>query len=177
MYFSDPVHNIAQFGLKVGDHVADLGAGTGHHTLEMAKLVEMPGKVYAVDVQGDLLKELVSRARNEHLVNIIPVVADIEREHGTGISEGALDAALIANALFQVEDKFAFLKEAFRILRDGGELLVIDWSESFGGMGPSEKYVISEDSLMEIAEEVGFEYNRSIGAGEHHYGLIFRKPA
>jgi ubiquinone/menaquinone biosynthesis C-methylase UbiE len=175
MYFSDPGHNIAQFGLSVGDQVVDLGTGTGHHALAAARVVEMPGKVYAVDIQKDLLKELMTRARKEGMVNIVPVAADIEKPHGTGLESGSMDAAVIANALFQVEDKFAFLKEAHRLLREGGELLVVDWSESFKGMGPSEKHVLTEDSLTDIAEEIGFTLDRTIGAGEHHYGLIFRK--
>jgi ubiquinone/menaquinone biosynthesis C-methylase UbiE len=173
MYFSDPEHNVAQFGLHAGDHVADLGAGTGHHSLELAKIVDVSGRVYAVDLQKDLLKELSDRARDEGLVNIIPIVADIEKPKGTGLESGSMDACLIANALFQVEDQFAFLKEAFRILKPQGEMLVIDWNDSYKGMGPPEKNVLKKDSLVEMAEEIGFKFNRTIGAGEYHYGLIF----
>ena len=175
MYFSDPEHNVAQFGLRVGDHVADLGAGVGHHALALAKVVDVSGKVYAVDLQKELLKELVVRAREAGLVNIVPIVADIEKPKGTGLEENSMDAILISNTLFQSDDRFAFLKEAYRILKPNGEALVIDWNESFKGMGPSEKYVFSKDSLNEMAEEVGFVLDRTIGAGEHHYGLIFKK--
>lgn len=173
MYFSDPEHNVAQFGLQVGAHVADLGAGTGHHSLKLAKVVDISGKVYAIDLQKDLLKELSVRAREEGFANIVPIVGDIEKLKGTGLEDGSMDACLIANVLFQVEDQFAFLKETLRILKPGGEVLIIDWSESFKGMGPSEKHVLTKDSLMEMALEVGFEFDRTIGAGEHHYGLIF----
>jgi len=173
MYFSDPEHNVAQFGLRVGDHVADLGSGTGHHSIELAKIVDVSGRVYAVDLQKDLLKELVVRAREEGFANIIPIVADIEKPKGTGLESGSMDACVIANALFQVGDQFAFLKEAFRILKPQGELLVIDWIGSFKGMGPPEKNVLKKDSLIEMAGEIGFKLNRTIGAGEYHYGLIF----
>ena len=175
MYFSDPAHNIAQFGLRVGDHVADLGAGVGHHALSLAKVVDVSGKVYAVDLQKELLKELIARAREVGVINIIPIVADIEKPKGTGLEENSMDAVLISNILFQCDDRFAFLKEAFRILKPNGEALIIDWNESFKGMGPSEKHVLSKDSLTEMAEEVGFVPDRTIGAGEHHYGLIFKK--
>jgi ubiquinone/menaquinone biosynthesis C-methylase UbiE len=173
MYFSDPEHNVAQFGLRVGDHVADLGAGTGHHSLHLAKIVDVSGKIYAIDIQKELLKELSVRARQEGLLNIIPIVADIEKPKGSGLEDGSMDACLIANVLFQVEDKFAFLKEAFRILKPHGEVLIIDWNDSFKGMGPPEKNILKKDSLIEMAQEIGFELDRTIGAGEHHYGLIF----
>lgn len=175
MYFSDPAHNVAQFGLGVGDHVADLGAGVGHHAVALAKVVDVSGKVYAVDLQKELLKELMVRAREAGVVNIVPIVADIEKPKGTGLEENSMDAVIISNVLFQSADKFSFLKEAFRILKQNGRALIIDWNESFKGMGPSEKDVLSKDSLTEIAEEVGLVLDRTIGAGEHHYGLIFKK--
>ncbi|MEX0933563.1 MAG: class I SAM-dependent methyltransferase [Candidatus Paceibacterota bacterium] len=175
MYFSDPAHNVAQFGLRVGDHVADLGAGVGNHSVALAKVVDISGKVYAVDLQKELLKELMVRAREAGVVNVVPIVADIEKPKGTGLEEGSMDAVLISNTLFQSEDRFAFLKEAHRILKSNGEALIIDWAHSFKGMGPSEKHVVSKDSLIEMAGEVGFALDRTIGAGEHHYGLIFKK--
>jgi ubiquinone/menaquinone biosynthesis C-methylase UbiE len=175
MYFSDPAHNVAQFGLRVGDLVADLGAGVGHHALALAKAVDVSGKVYAVDLQKELLKELMVRARDAGVINIVPIAADIEKPKGTGLEENSVDAVLISNALFQSSDRFAFLKEAFRILKPSGEALIIDWNESFKGMGPSEKLLVSKDALNEIAEEVGFTFDRTIGAGDHHYGLIFKK--
>jgi len=175
MYFSDPEHNVAQFGIHIGDHVADLGTGAGHYALALAKAVEISGKVYAVDIQKDLLKELAVRAHEVGVPNILAIAADIEKSHGTGLEDESVDAALTANALFQVEEKFAFLKEAFRILKKGGRILVIDWKGSFRGIGPPEKYIFSEDSLQDLMEEIGFTFIRTIDAGEYHYGLIFKK--
>lgn len=175
MNFSDPERNISQLGLKVGDIAIDLGTGIGHYALAMAEAVNISGRVIAVDIQKDLLKELSSRATDRGLANIVPVAADIERENGTGLEAETADVAVIANALFQVENPFAFLKEAARVLKYGGRLLVIDWRESFGGIGPSEKHIISEDSLLETAEELGFKLDGKIDAGKYHYGLILKK--
>lgn len=175
MHFSDPAYNVAQFGIQLGDHVADLGGGTGRYATLLAEAVELPGKVYVVDLQKDILRDLTVRARSLGITNIVTVVADIETPRGTGFEEKSMDAALIANVLFQLEDKYAFLKETFRILRSGGRALVIDWKGSFKGIGPSEKYLVLEDSLREITDEIGFTFDRSINAGEYHYGLIFRK--
>ncbi len=116
MYFSDPERNVSQLNLEVGNVAVDLGTGMGHYALAMAKVVNISGKVIAVDIQKDLLKELSNRAREQGLANVVPMVADIERDRGTGLEDDMADIAVIANALFQVENPFAFLKEAARIL-------------------------------------------------------------
>lgn len=175
MNFSDPERNVSQLNLKVGDIALDLGTGMGHYALAMAKVVDVSGRVIAVDIQKDLIKELTSRAKDQGFANIVPIVADIERDRGTGLESETVDVVVIANALFQVEDPFAFLKEAARVLKYDGRLLVVDWKESFGGIGPSEKYIISEDSLLETAEELGFRLDQKIDAGRYHYGLVLKK--
>jgi len=53
--------------------------------------------------------------------------------------------------------------------------LLIDWSESFGGIGPSPQSVIREESAKEMLEKNGFVLKESMPAGNHHYGLIFVK--
>lgn len=175
MNFSDPEHNVKQLGVEVGNIAIDLGTGTGHYALALARSVDVSGRVIAVDIQKDLLKQLTSRASEQNLANIVPLVADIERERGTGLESESVDVAVIANVLFQVEDISAFLREAARVLRYGGRLLVVDWSESFGGIGPAESYLISRESLLQATEALGLSLEKEIEAGKYHYGLVFRK--
>ena len=78
--------------------------------------------------------------------------------------------------LFQVEDKKGAVLEANRILRQGGKVLLIDWKESFGGIGPHEKDVLMQFDAKKIMSDGGFAYDSNIDAGSHHYGMIFSKP-
>ncbi len=55
--------------------------------------------------------------------------------------------------------------------------MLIDWSESFGGLGPQPNAVVSQDLAQRLFETGQFEYKKSIDAGEHHYGLVFEKKA
>ena len=82
----------------------------------------------------------------------------------------------MTNTLFQVENKVNVFKEAWRVLKLDGTLVVIDWSESFGGLGPHPEAVVDEAAARALAETAGFVFERSFDAGDHHYGLAFRKP-
>lgn len=175
MAFLDPQNNIQQFELGEGMIVADLGAGSGFYTIASARAVGSEGRVYAVDVQKDFLDRIKTSANVENLFNIEVIWGDIEKIGGTKLAEMSVDAVIISNTLFQVEDKDNFLTEVNRILRPKGKVLVIDWSDSFSGMGPHPESVITEAQAEELFKNKGFQVEKQISAGDNHYGIIFRK--
>lgn len=174
--FSDPEKNIEQFDLGVGSYVGDFGAGPGFYSFAAAEAIGSSGKVYAIDVQKDLLDKLKNEAKNiRHLNNIDIVWADLEHVGGTRLRENSLDAILSVNVFFQLEKKDNACLEIKRVLKPGGRVLVIDWMSSYGGMGPQSKNVFLEEDAIKLFEKHGFKQDRIINAGAHHYGIIFRK--
>lgn len=173
--FLEPHNVIEQMELQSGMHVADLGAGTGELSILAAKAIGNAGKVYAVEVQKELLERLKNRAREARANNVEVLWGDIERVNGTHLRDAAVDAAIASNVLFQVADKNAFVAEIKRILKPGGKVLVVDWRESFGGMGPHIEHVVTEVEARSLFEKLGFRFVKKIDAGQHHYGIIFRK--
>ena len=109
------------------------------------------------------------------LLNIHPIWCDLEEAQGIKISDSLLDAGILVNTLFMIEDKAAAIKEIGRTLRSGGKLFVIDWTESFGSLGPQPARVVSPEEAKALFENYGFIYEREFPSGEHHYGLAFRK--
>jgi ubiquinone/menaquinone biosynthesis C-methylase UbiE len=171
--FTNPGQNILHLGLKEGMRVADLGAGSGFYSKAVSERVGYTGKVYAVEVQKDLVKKLESEIRNWGISNIECIWGDIEKRHGTKIADQSMDAVIISNVLFQAEDKLGVIDEAKRILKKGGNVLLIDWTESFGGMGPTPQSVITEIKAKELFEKRGFKFVEKISTNAHHYGIIF----
>jgi len=162
-------------GIDPGMKIADFGAGSGAYVMLIARSLEGYGTVYAVDIQRDLLRRIANEAARRDLKVVEPVWADLEKPRSTKLDDASLDLVLISNLLFQVDDRSAILAEAHRILRAGGRLAVIDWSESFGGIGPQKSDVVTKEAALELAGDTGFELQREFPAGEHHYGLIFRR--
>lgn len=176
MQFSDPTSNVLQLGLREGMKVGDLGAGSGHYALAAAGVVGSEGRVYAVDVQEDVLARLRTAAQERGLRNIDTIWGDFEKVGGTTLKDQVLDAVILSNVLFQLDHAHGALEEIRRILKPGGRLLVADWAGAYGGMGPHPEQVVSERDAEELFITSGFHKVKDFRAGPHHYAIVFTAP-
>lgn len=175
--FSSPHDNVLQMGLREGMKVGDFGAGSGHYSRAAAGVVGVNGRVYAVDVQEDVLKHLKLNTHEHHRGTIETVWGDIEQPGGSHLRDGSLDAIILANTFFQIENRAGLVAEMKRVLKPGAKLLVIDWTGSFGGMGPSPESVVTESQAEKVFIDAGFTKVKSFKAGAHHYGIILTAPS
>lgn len=173
--FTNPESNIRELGVHEGQIVVDLGAGTGAYTIPLAERAGESGRVYAVEVQKDFLTNIKNAATERGFKNVEVIWGDIERLGGTKIKGEIADAAVVSNVLFQAEDKSGLIREVKRVLKPQGKLLIVDWKDSFGNLGPASDAVVPANIAQELAEREGFVVKKSFDAGEHHYGLVFYK--
>ena len=173
--FSDPIKNVESSGIQPGMEVADFGSGSGHYSMAVARLLASTGKVYAIDINKDVLTKLKNNSVKEGLYNIEVIWGDIDKLGGTKLRDFSVDFVFLCNILFQLENKETVVKEIKRILKPGGRVLVLDWSDSFGGLGPKKDVVVPQAVAVNLFEKDGFHLDREISAGEHHYGLIYKK--
>ena len=174
MAFANPESNIKNFGLRAGMMVADFGVGVGAHTLLSARAVG-DGHVYAIDVQKEVLAALARRAEEQKIRNISYLWGDVEQLGGSKLKDGSVDAVMIINLLFQISNKYTLAQEAARVVRPSGWALIIDWEDSFGGLGPPASDVIKSGPAAEIFKSAGFEPAGTFPAGDHHWGLRLRR--
>jgi ubiquinone/menaquinone biosynthesis C-methylase UbiE len=179
--FAHPQRNVAVLGIQPGMRVADFGSGSGAYVLAIAKELAASGHVYAIDIQKDLLRRTHNEAAQYGYKNVEVLWGDLEAKHGSKIADGTLDLVLISNLLFQVEGADAVVREAARILRPSGRVVIIDWEESppAGGqrLGPHKDEVVTREEAYALAQGAGLSFVSEFNAGAHHYGLIFRKPS
>jgi ubiquinone/menaquinone biosynthesis C-methylase UbiE len=174
--FSNPTKNVLQMGLTDGMKVGDLGSGSGHYALAAGRIVGDSGHVYAVDIQEDILKHVRDAATEKGLKNIETIWGDFQAPGGTRLREHILDAVILSNTLFQLEDAKAAIGEIKRILKPGGKLLVADWAGGYGGIGPKEEHVVPEHTAEELFITSGFHKTKSWRGGPHHYAILFTSP-
>lgn len=177
MAFTDPHATLLQLGLRDGMKVGDFGAGVGHYALSASGMVGDEGRVYAFDVQEEVLARLSKDADSKGVKNLTTLWCDFEKLHATKLKDEILDGAILSNALFQLEDKGGALAEIKRTLKPRGKLLLIEWSGPHGGMGPADERVITETDALGLLEKAGFEKFKSFDPGDHHYALVVMKHA
>lgn len=172
--FSNPLKVVNQLDVVGGQHVADLGAGSGAYSIALAERFKnnRDTKIFAVDVQQELLSRIESEAKNRDIDNIYTIWGNIEEPKGTRLRDASIDMAIIANTLFQIEDKQGVILEAKRILKPEGKLVIVDWSESFGNIGPKSEHVINVSTAKLLCTNAGFIFRKDLNVGEHHYGFV-----
>ncbi|MBN1779310.1 MAG: class I SAM-dependent methyltransferase [Candidatus Buchananbacteria bacterium] len=162
--------------LSAGMTVADLGCGTsGQFVVAAAKLVGETGLVYAVDILKSALQAAVSRSRLAGLNNVKSVWSNLEIYGATKIAEQSLDAAFLINTLYQSENKEAIIKEAVRLIKSGGHLLVVDWSKDKEFFGLSVDRKVDVDEIKKNASDQKLKLIDQFAASQHHFGLVFKK--
>lgn len=165
---------ISELQLREGMHIGDFGAGSGYFTVDAAKKVGAEGRVYAVDVQEGPLEAVRSRAEAAALENIEAVRADLEVAGSTNIPSDALDVVLLANILFQSQKKGTIVAEAYRTLKPGGKLLIVDWKKGAGGAVPDEMRTSAQD-IQAMVTEQGLRFDRDVDAGPFYFGQLYAK--
>lgn len=162
---------LSNIDLKEDMTVAEFGCGSGHFIIALAKKLR-EGKVYAMDVQEEMLSALKGKIASEKIGNVSTILCNLESPNGSTLPDSCLDAVLIPNVLFQADDKYAIIKEGHRILKKGGELVIIDWLKPVP-FGP--EILVKPEEVKEIAQGLGLALKKEFAAGDYHYGLLFVK--
>jgi ubiquinone/menaquinone biosynthesis C-methylase UbiE len=160
--------------IKSGFYVADFGCGSGYFTLPLAELVGKEGQVTAVDVLENVLQLIQKRAESNGIFNIKTVHANLEKERGSNLRETSQDIVFLANILFQSKEKEAILKEAVRVLKPGGKMIVIDWLPD-NYFTTDKGWRISPEELKKMTSKLELRFEEAFQPDSYHYGLIYTK--
>ena len=170
--FVNPTEVLDKLNLQDDMVVADFGCGAGGWVIPLAKRLEQ-GIVYAIDLQEEMLSALESKLKVENIQNVRKILSNIEEEKDLKLSPLSCNLVLMTNLLFQVEDKKQIFKQADRVLKKNGKVLVVDWNKD-AILSPDQKSV-SQDEVKKIAQEFNFELKKEFSAGDYHYALVFEK--
>jgi ubiquinone/menaquinone biosynthesis C-methylase UbiE len=112
-------------GLKPGDHVLDIAAGTGDQSMLAARMVGPSGSVLATDISADMLSIAARVAQQEGLTTVTTRVMDAEQ---LDLEDNTFDAAICRLGLMLIPHLQPALREIYRVLKPGGKLAALVWS-------------------------------------------------
>lgn len=156
-----------------GSVVADLGAGGGWFTVRLARRVGPNGRVYAEDIQHEMIEAIRRRVERENMSpRVIPVLGT---PSDPGLPAGALDAVLIVDAYQEMADKVALLRNVARALKPNGRLGIINFNLEGGGPGPPMEERVAPERVLRDATAAGLRLASEERFLRYQYMLVFEK--
>jgi ubiquinone/menaquinone biosynthesis C-methylase UbiE len=144
-----PERVLATLDLAAGVVVADVGAATGYFARRFARAVGGSGRVYAVDIEAELLAWLDERARREGIENISTLVATATDSR---LPDHCCDLIFLCNTYHMIAARVAYLNHLQRKLKPGGRVVIIDWRKKPLPRGPRPEWKLT---ARQVAEETG----------------------
>lgn len=163
---------IAAMHLKDGDVVADLGCGTGFFTRRIAKAVAPSGKVYAEDIQPQMLDLLKKYVAEEGITNVIPVLGT---ETDPKLPRGRMDWILLVDVYHEFQEPAPMLAKIREALKPGGRIALVEYRAEDPSVAPDvpPPHRMSIQQILREWEPAGFEMVERIETLPSQHLLVF----
>ena len=168
-----PQQVIRQMNLKATDVVADIGAGTGYFSFRISKVVPQ-GKVFAVDIQPEMLAIIEQRKKEQKISNVISVLGT---ESDTRLPENSVDVALMVDAYHEFSFPREMMQSIFKSLKPGGRVVEIEYR----GEDPEVPIkLLHKMTVAQVRKElsaIGLIWKETKEFLPQQHFIIFEKPA
>ncbi|MBI4050538.1 MAG: class I SAM-dependent methyltransferase [Candidatus Doudnabacteria bacterium] len=172
--FLNPEILLKAVPLESGKVVADFGCGNGYYAVAAATLVGNKGQVYALDIMEDALAQTATLGKLVGVRNISALQCDLEKPGSCPLPGTSCDLVILASILHQVSNQDNLVREAYKVLKTGGQILVIEWNPD-AIFGPPVNERISRFQAQKLLEKHGLRPIAELPAGAFHYALLYGK--
>jgi predicted methyltransferase len=168
--YQKPDEVVKALGLRPGEVVADIGAGSGYFALRFARAVGETGRVYAVDISPDMVRHLNRRIRDAGVRNLMTVLSDPDDPL---LPDASIDRFVIVDTWHHVENHAQYLARLRRMLKPGGQIVHIDFQKRELPLGPPLGMKIAREDLIREMETAGFRLASEHTFLPYQYFLVF----
>jgi ubiquinone/menaquinone biosynthesis C-methylase UbiE len=167
-----PARLVRALGLRRGQTVAEVGAGSGYVVRRLARAIGPRGRVYAVDAEPRMLPVLVERLRRARIANVTPVLG---RDDDPLLPARSCDLVLVVNTYHHFPGGPRYLRRLARLLRPGGRLVNVDFHRRETPVGPPVERRIAREVFLREARRAGLRLVRELTFLPYQYGLVLRR--
>jgi ubiquinone/menaquinone biosynthesis C-methylase UbiE len=167
-----PDRVMAAVGVQAGMVIGEVGAGNGYFTVKLASKVGPDGRVYANDIDENVLEALDERCEEEGLTNIVTMVGE---EDDPLLPDGALDMVFMVYAFHDIDQQVSLLISLKQDLKPGASVVILDEdpekTEEYG-------HFLTTDEVVELFDQAGYRLVQSETFLEEDLVLAFKvEPA
>jgi predicted methyltransferase len=163
---------ISNLGLKTGMTIADIGAGSGYHVALMAPKVGTAGKVYAVDVEPEMIRFIQERIKMEKLNNVTPVLGT---EQSVKLPESSVDMMLLVDVYHEFAFPYEMAKSMLTALKPGGRLVLVEFRSEDPLVPIKEIHKMSQQQAVKELKAAGFKFTKNISNLPWQHCMVFEK--
>jgi FkbM family methyltransferase len=163
---------LKNLAVQPGTVIADIGAGSGYHSTLLSKMVGN-GKVYAVDVEPEMIAYMKDRIKLEGHKNIIPVLST---EQKVSLPANSIDVMLLVDVYHEFSFPYEMTLSMLEALKPGGKLVLVEFRAEDPNVPIKTIHKMSEQQAVKEFKASGFLFEKNIGNLPWQHCLIFRKP-
>ncbi len=146
---------IESLQISCGDVITEIGSGGGYFTCEFAKKVGKDGKVFAVDINANLLNYIEKRLKKHNINNIITIEAD---ETGFVLPNENCNLIFLRNVFHHIDNAEDYFRNIRNILKPNGKIVIIEWLPNKNGIYTMHAgHSTSETEICSVMEKAGFQ--------------------
>lgn len=165
-----PDKAIAALAISPGATVADVGAGSGYMTARLAVAVGPTGRVYATDVQPEMIEKLKARVNAANLQNVTPVLSTADDPR---LPEGAIDLILMVDVYHELAAPQRVLQQLKRALKPAGRLVLLEYRKEDPSIPIREEHKMTVADAKAEVEAEGYRLASVIETLPRQHILIF----
>lgn len=156
-----------------GAVVADVGAGVGYYSLKIARITGDKGKVYATDLQPEMLRMLRTRAGKAGIGNIETVPGAVD---SANLPDGAIDMVLLVDVYHEFSEPQKMLRSIAKSLKPDGRLILLEFREEDPKVPIRPEHKMSAATVKKELEAEGYTLDRKVDGLPWQHILIFKGP-
>ena len=163
---------LAELKLQPGMVVADIGAGSGYHTRRIAEVVGKSGKVYAVDVQPQMVQLLSAFSREDRYSNVKPILSTLD---DVRLAADSVDLAIMVDVYHELEFPFEVMRSIMKSLKPGGRVAFVEYRAEDAKVPIKAEHKMSEAQIKREAAVHGLQWERTSSVLPWQHIVFFKK--
>jgi arsenite methyltransferase len=168
--YQKPHEVVMSLGIKEGETIADIGAGSGYFAFRFSHHVGDNGRVYAVDINPDMIVYMNRRIRDLKVKNVVTILSAPDDPL---LMDGSIDRFFICETWHHIQNKTQYLALMKKMLKPGGQVIMLDFQKKDLPVGPPNEMKIAREDVIKQMQATGFKLEKENNFLPYHYFLIF----